>query len=46
MDEEFTERDENGKGIRVINTYYVQIFDSKQRKSLQRQVQHKTSDPA
>jgi hypothetical protein len=29
MDEEFTERDENGKGIRVINTYFVQIFDSK-----------------
>ena len=46
MDEDLTERDENGKGIRVFNTYYVQIFDSKSRKSLQRQVQHKTSDPA
>jgi hypothetical protein len=27
-DEFFTERDENGKGIRVYNTYYVQIFES------------------
>ena len=36
MDEEFTERDENGKGIRVFTTYYVSIFDSKSRKSLQR----------
>ncbi len=36
MDENFTELDEDGNGIRVISTYYVQIFDSKSRKSLQR----------
>jgi hypothetical protein len=29
MDEDFAERDENGNGIRVFCTYYVQIFDSK-----------------
>ena len=36
MDEDLTERDEDGNGIRVFNTYSVQIFDSKKRKSLQR----------
>lgn len=36
MDENFTELDEDGNGIRVFNTYYVQIFDSEKRKSLQR----------
>ena len=27
-DEFLTEIDENGKGIRVVNTYFVQIFQS------------------
>jgi hypothetical protein len=35
-DEFLTERDENGKGIRVYNTYYVQIFESTKSPSIQR----------
>jgi len=33
------EKDEFGRGIRVPATYYVQIFDSKLRSSVQRSVQ-------
>ena len=33
-DEYLTEMDENGKGIRVVNAYYVQIFQSSKNPSI------------
>jgi hypothetical protein len=46
MGEAVNETDSTGEGIRVSADYYVQIFNSKQEKSVQRLVQHKVDDVA
>ena len=46
MGEWLNEVDEFGNGIRVPCTYFVDIFQEKDRQSAQRLVQHKQDDPA
>lgn len=46
MGEWVDETDENGDGIKVPATYYLQIFDEATSKTQQRAVMHKTLDPA
>jgi len=39
------ETDEDGLGIKVPATYFVQIFDEEKRNTQQRRVLHRTMDP-
>lgn len=46
MGEPLNETDANGDGISVPATYFVQLFDRSQRKSLQRVIQQRQDQPA
>jgi hypothetical protein len=45
MGEWLDEKDENGFGIRVSATYYIDLFNKKQRISRQRLIQQRTDEP-